>query len=319
MGLADVVGDLRCPHGEPTLALADTALVCPAGHRFDVARQGYVNLLVGPAPAAADTADMVAARERVQAAGHHDAITAGIVAAVRAAAPGGIDATVVDVGAGTGRHLAAVLDATDAPAGLAVDLSKHAARRAARAHDRIGAVVADAWRRLPVRSATAAAVLVAFAPRRIAELRRILRPDGLLVVVSPTPDHLEPLVTELGLLRIPPGKDRALDAALAGVAEPVGRHTVEDVRHLTPDEALAMVAMGPSAHHRDPDELRHAIAGLPAPLPVRLSATVRAYRVGRDGGDGPGGGGSDGRGGSDGGGGSDGRGGSDGGGGPEQG
>lgn len=291
MGLADIVGDLRCPHGEPTLELADATLVCPAGHRFDVARQGYVNLLVGPAPAAADTAAMVAARALVQAAGHHDAITAGVVAAFRAAAPDGLDATIVDVGAGTGHHLAAVLDATDAPAGLAIDLSKHAARRAARAHDRIGAVVADAWRRLPVRSGSAAAVLVAFAPRGIAELRRILRPDGLLVVVSPTPDHLEPLVTELALLRVPPGKDRALDAELTGVADPVGRHRVEDVRHLTPDEALAMVAMGPSAHHRDADELHHAIAALPVPLPVRVSATVHAYRVGRDGGDGPDGGG----------------------------
>jgi 23S rRNA (guanine745-N1)-methyltransferase len=278
--LSHVVRDLRCPHGEPTLDLADGSLVCPAGHRFDVARQGYVNLLVGPAPAAADTAAMVAARERIQAAGHHAAITAGIVAAVQASASDGVHGTVVDVGAGTGRHLAAVLEATGAPAGLAIDLSKHAARRAARAHERIGAVVADAWRDLPVHTGRAAVVLVAFAPRDLAELQRILRPGGVLVVVSPTPRHLEPVVAALDLLRVPGSKTRALDGALAGVGVPIGRDTVEDVRHLTPDEVLAMVAMGPSAHHRNPDELTRAIADLPSPLPVTLSVSVAAYRLG---------------------------------------
>jgi 23S rRNA (guanine745-N1)-methyltransferase len=278
--LSHVVRDLRCPHGEPTLELTDGGLVCPGGHRFDVARQGYVNLLVGPAPAAADAAAMVAARERIQRAGHHDAITAGIVTAVRSAAPDGVDGTVVDVGAGTGRHLAAVLDATDAPAGLAIDLSKYAARRAARAHERIGVVVADAWQGLPVRTGAAAAALVVFAPRRVAELRRILRPGGLLVVVSPTPRHLQPLVTALKLLRVPPGKEQALDDALVGSAERVGRDTIEDVRHLTPDEVLAMVAMGPSAHHYDPDEVARALEGATSPLPVTVSVMVSTYRRG---------------------------------------
>jgi 23S rRNA (guanine745-N1)-methyltransferase len=277
--LSHVVRDLRCPHGEPSLDLADGGLVCPAGHRFDVARQGYVNLLVGPAPAAADTAAMVAARETIQAAGHHDAITAGVVAAFRAVAPDGVRGTVVDIGAGTGQHLAAVLDATGAPAGLAIDLSRYAARRAARAHERIGAVVADAWRDLPVRTGAAAAVLVAFAPRDLAELRRILRPGGVLVVVSPTARHLEPLVTTLGLLRVPPGKAQALDDALDGVAVRVGHDLVEDVRHLTPDEVLATVAMGPSAHHHAPAPLRRAIADLPNPLPVTMSVSVATYRL----------------------------------------
>jgi 23S rRNA (guanine745-N1)-methyltransferase len=53
---------------------------------------------------------------------------------------------VVDVGAGTGHHLAAVLDALTAHHGVALDVAKAAARRAARAHPRAAAVVCDVWR-----------------------------------------------------------------------------------------------------------------------------------------------------------------------------
>jgi 23S rRNA (guanine745-N1)-methyltransferase len=250
--LEHVVADLTCPHGEPSLRLVEGGLVCPSGHQFDVARQGYVNLLLGPAPAAADTAAMVSARERIQSAGHQGAITAALVAAVRAALPDGPQATIVDIGAGTGHHLAAVVEATGAPAGLAVDLSKHAARRAARAHPRVGAIVADVWRGVPVRDAAAAVVLVVFAPRDPVELTRILRPAGVLVAVTPTPRHLAPLVATLGLLQVDEDKTGTLDRAMSSVATLERRQVVEEVRELVHDEVAAIVAMGPSAHHLDP-------------------------------------------------------------------
>ena len=36
---------LICPICEKDLSRQDKSLVCPMGHRFDIARQGYVNLL----------------------------------------------------------------------------------------------------------------------------------------------------------------------------------------------------------------------------------------------------------------------------------
>ena len=44
-------------------------LHCVNSHNFDLARQGYLNLLGGAEPANADTAAMLAARGRVHAAG----------------------------------------------------------------------------------------------------------------------------------------------------------------------------------------------------------------------------------------------------------
>lgn len=290
--LEHVVDALVCPHGEPELALVDGGLLCPAGHRFDIARQGYVNLLAGPAPAAADTAAMVAARERFQAAGHHDALTDALVravtgtrnsteATVRAAMPTVSEEAsglIVDLGAGTGRHLAAVVERAAAPAGLALDVSKHAARRAARAHPRIGAVVCDVWRPLPVRSGAAAVVLEVFAPRSVPEIARILAPRGLLVVATPTPRHLAPLVDRLGLLRVGEDKLERLDAELAEVVDLVDRDVVETVSPLDHLAVEAMVAMGPSAHHLGGERLTERLAELPDPVEVACSVTVSTYR-----------------------------------------
>ena len=56
---------------------------CPAGHRYDLARQGYLTLLGGAAPAGAgDTADMVAARAAFLDRGHYAPIVAALAEAV---------------------------------------------------------------------------------------------------------------------------------------------------------------------------------------------------------------------------------------------
>ncbi|MGC1213178.1 MAG: 23S rRNA methyltransferase, partial [Micromonospora sp.] len=149
---------MRCPVcGEPlavTAAGTARALRCPRRHSFDIARQGYVNLLAGRAPHTGDTAEMVAARADFLAAGHYDTIAGALAAAatrivygdpLAAPSTGPVDSSaaggpaeayplVVDAGAGTGRYLAAVLAALPEAVGLDLDVSKPALRRAARAH-----------------------------------------------------------------------------------------------------------------------------------------------------------------------------------------
>lgn len=261
--LDDVLPLLRCPVCALGLRREGGAVRCAAGHSFDVARSGYLSLLPGGA-GTADTAAMVAARDRFLSAGHFDPV-GDAVAAIVGAGP------VVDVGAGTGRHLARVLAARDGP-GLAIDLSRQAARRAARAHPRIGAVVADAWRGLPLRDGVAGAVLSVFAPRGPAEAARVLGPGGRLVVVTPSPRHLTQLVGPLGLVAVDPDKDARLERQLAGFrllrAEPVERTLV-----LGADDVRDVVAMGPSARHVDAAALPD-LAG-----EVTLSVRVAAYAV----------------------------------------
>ena len=172
--------------------------------------------------AGGDTAAMVQARGDFLAAGHFAGLAAELTRAARAAG-GPAAGCVADVGAGTGYYLAAVLDGLPGRAGLALDSSKFALRRAARAHRRIGAVGCDAWQPLPVADSAAALVLNVFAPRNGAELRRILAPSGTLLVVTPTRDHLAELVGPLELLAVDRRKPERLAGKLGPYFELAGR------------------------------------------------------------------------------------------------
>ncbi|WP_067492034.1 putative RNA methyltransferase [Actinomadura hibisca] len=275
--LADIVDYLLCPVCGADLALTGRGLRCPAGHTFDVARQGYANLLPGNArPGTADTPEMVRARADFLGAGHFAPLTDLLAGrATRTLPP---DARFLDAGAGTGAYLSAVLDEAPTASGLALDISKHAARRAARAHPRAGAVVADLWRPLPVRDTTVDVILNVFAPRNPAEFRRVLRPGGALHVVTPSPRHLGPLVERLGLLTVDEQKTERMDAALADHFALETRENLETRTELAHKEIETLVGMGPNAHHVTTEELSRRIGELADPFEVPLSFTLSTFR-----------------------------------------
>lgn len=252
-------------------------LRCAAGHSFDIARQGYVSLLAARStPHAGDTVEMVAAREEFLAAGHYAPIAeavAGLCAEAELAA-----GCVLELGAGTGYYLAAALDALGGRGGIAIELSRPAVQRAARAHPRIGAVRCDAWGELPVRDQAAAVALSVFAPRNAAELERVVSAGGTLLVVTPAPDHLGELVDPLGLIGIEANKERRLDGKLTSAFELIERRPLAVTLALSGPDTAALAAMGPSAHHLDPGALAAHVAALPEPVAAIASVELSLYR-----------------------------------------
>ena len=257
MSLAAVADLLACPTcagrdlPDTPLLLETTTLRCARGHAYDLARQGHVNLLGRAVPRNADGAEMVAARDRFLVSGAYDRIGEALAdAALRTAAA---TPAVLDLGAGPGWYLDRVLArfAGDGrPArGVALDVSPFAARRAARSRWAVGAVVADAWERLPLRSASVDVAVSVFAPRQPVELARVLAEGGIMVVVSPLPEHLAELRAARGLLDVEPGKQQRLTATFAEHLRPVDEVDVRYRVALGPTALDDLVAMGPNAFH----------------------------------------------------------------------
>jgi len=267
--LACVAGWLRCPVCSQPLAPAVGALTCSRGHSYDVAREGYVTLFAtGVGHAVGDDAGMVAARANVEQAGQFEPLTAALVETAGAVADAGTS-LVVDVGAGTGHHLAGVLGALPTTRGVALDASRSAARSAARAHESIAAVRADVWRQIPL-------ALNVFAPRNGPELGRVVRPGGTVLSVTPTSRHLHELAT-LHSIRIDPDKTARLRRELGPWFNPISVRLITWTLQFTSEQAAAVLRMGPAARHLRPDFDRR-LRALGESILVTAAARLRVFQ-----------------------------------------
>lgn len=279
------IGFLRCPQCGHDGGLTRTAgsLSCTAGHTFDIARSGYVNLLSGPPKNQGDTKAMVAARRDFLTAGHFSGLadTVADIAATSLTPSGCVTSSscVVDSGAGTGYYLARLLDRLPGHVGLALDVSRSALRLAARTHPRAAAVGCDVWRQLPVADGVANLALSLFAPRNAAELARILRPGGWLLVGTPTADHLAELIGPLGMLTVDETKEARLAGQLSAYFDLDAATEYRTELHLDHPAVGTLVAMGPSSWHIEPGELAARIAGRADPVLVTVAVRLAGYRV----------------------------------------
>lgn len=259
---------------------------CPAGHVFDLAKQGYVTLLGGKGrTVTGDTPDQVRRRADFLQAGHYAPLAQAVADAAAqcldaggggrgggaggaggATSGAGREPLVVDVGAGIGYYLAALLERVPGVRGLGTEMSVAAAKRLAKAHPRAAAIIADTWQGLPLATGACDVVTVLFAPRNAAEFARVLVPTGSLIVAWPGAHHLEPLRTELGMLTIEEHKTERMLAELAP-------HFATDDALITshqwelaigPETAVGLALMGPSGAHHTAHELQERAAALPA-------------------------------------------------------
>ena len=266
---------LRCPTCRTRSLHRDrSALRCPAGHTFDIARHGYAGLLTGARATSGDDVAMAQARERFLSTDAYAPIRKAVARLAADSAPE--RATIVDVGCGTGYYLSGVLDQLPGARGLGLDTSVRALRSAARAHERAAAVAWDVFRPFPLASGVAEVVLDVFAPRNPVEFHRVLRPTGRLIVVRPTRRHLAELCGRVSaMVTIDPAKEQRLHRALDPYFEAAVTEQVEYTAPLTGREALDLVGMTPSARHLSRADLSSA-----GPLPdhVTVSVLATAYR-----------------------------------------
>ena len=193
--------NLACPIDGERLALEEKQLRCVNGHSFDLARQGYVNLLPVQHKRSkhpGDSKEMVAARQRFLNTGVY-APVANLLSATLHTAISGIDQPCcLDAGCGEGYYLEYALNyirAKNADNGLnlvGLDISKEAVIGAAKRNKKISWVVGTN-RQPPLLPASVDIILCVFGFHSFQGFNKILPLGGKLVLVEPGPDHLQEL------------------------------------------------------------------------------------------------------------------------------
>ena len=267
---------LRCPLCKFGFTVAAGAFACRNGHSFDLAREGYVNLLRSgkrrPA-AGGDGATQLRYRAEFLGAGHLDAVAAMVAAHIERSVRG--PTRVLDAGSGTGHHLARITATMAGPViGLGLDISKDAARHAARHWPMSAFAVADLWAEWPVHDAATYLVVSIFAPKNFPEMARVLRRSGWLALAYAGPAHLIELRERFGLLRQHEESPRRYADMATRLVGPTSITRLRRRTVLDPATARALILMGPNARHFDLSILDFG----PEPLAVTFDINVLFVR-----------------------------------------
>ncbi|QTH60683.1 methyltransferase domain-containing protein [Corynebacterium hindlerae] len=285
--LRDIIDILADPSDGTDLQLTDDdrRVISTSGHSFDVARQGYVSLIAGEGlKHTGDDAAMVQSRETFLSRGHFAPFVEAVSEHIHqvldeAGVSDDHPPVIVEIGAGTGYYLAHALDDVADSRGVGIDVSVPAAKHLAKCHPRVGAVVADAWQRLPIRDNSVDVITVIFAPRNPQEFARILRENGEVIVLTAHPGHLDELREPLGIIGVEAGKIDHLLEKSQGFLTRVGEDTlIEFPMELDRDSIAAQIGMSPSARHIEKEELARRIAKLPDKMTVTAKAQITRLR-----------------------------------------
>ena len=183
-----------CPLCGDVLTETPVGLRCPAGHCFDRAREGYVNLLPvnrKHSKTPGDDKGMVAARRVFLEKGWYQPLREALQ--TLAAELAGPAPAVLDAGCGEGYYTGgvrdALLEAGKVPQIAGVDISKAALQKAAKRYPGIEFAGASAYR-LPVADGSVDLLMNVFSPLAIEEFRRVVRPGGAYLYVVPGARHL---------------------------------------------------------------------------------------------------------------------------------
>lgn len=252
---------LVCPvcGGGLGLTAAGRSLACSAGHSFDIARQGYVNLYRGK-PVNEYSKESFRQRQQILEKGMYAHILEEICSFLQAVCGAGRPRLLLDAGCGEGyytREIAARLGGC----GLdfyGVDLSRDSVQLAAStANQAGGAASAIKWLvadigHLPVRDGSVDFLLDIFTSANYEEFQRILSPDGYLIKVIPGEGHMKELrEAASSQLHHKDYKERKGAAVFSEHFETILNKTVSQTFAVTPEERDVFIHMTPLLFHVD--------------------------------------------------------------------
>ncbi|MBL8443163.1 MAG: methyltransferase domain-containing protein [Zoogloeaceae bacterium] len=258
---------LICPICGMPLNAVTGGVSCSAGHRFDRARQGYLNLLPVQHKRSRDPGDnqtMVEARRRFLEGGHYAPVARQLAMLAKTHGP----RRWLDIGCGEGYYTAAVAETLPRACGAALDISREAVKRACRRTPRVEWLVAS-MARIPLADQSCDLLISVFSPLDWNEARRLLAPGGRLLRVGPTNAHL----IELRRALYPEVRDYVDDKHLSGLPAGIRAAGVEHLEFAldldSPEARADLMAMTPHGW-RAGAERRSAVMNNPLGVTVSM-------------------------------------------------
>lgn len=182
--------ELRCPLCHHPLLQNTQGLACDNRHQFDRAKEGYFNLLPVQnkhSREPGDAKEQLQARRQFLQAGFFEPLKTRLQELLPPDAK-----TVLDIGCGEGYFTAGLSSARPNASVYGIDIAKAGVRLAAKAAKENGNLVycvassAD----LPIADESIDFITRIYAPSKDAELWRVIKPEGRLVIVAPGENHL---------------------------------------------------------------------------------------------------------------------------------
>ncbi|MBQ8003988.1 MAG: methyltransferase domain-containing protein [Oscillospiraceae bacterium] len=249
-----------CPVCRVPLFKNEKTYTCENGHSFDIAKKGYVNLLMSQKGGQhGDDKTMIAARADFLNRGFYDELSEKICACVHEHTAKG--ARVIDAGCGECKYTADVFNFLDREGKgaevIGIDISKEALAFAKRRTGKLHLAVASTAD-MPVESGSVDAIINVFAPFSAHEFLRVLKDDGVTIRVFPLAKHLWELKA---LVYDNPYENPEEDMEEDGL-KIIGRHRVCYTMDLsTNDDITSLFKMTPYFYRtgeRDMEKLRSA-------------------------------------------------------------
>lgn len=190
--MADTVW--RCPVCASALTLQGRSYRCLQNHCFDMAKEGYINLLLANQKKTAqpgDSLEQLQGRRRFLESGHYRPLLEKIYQLLDL----GRGSVLADIGCGEGYYSrglkALAAESKQVLLSYGIDIAKEGVRLAAKVDKPRNTeyAVASSFN-LPWLDNSFDRVLRVFAPSKEEEVARVLKSDGRFLVVSPGPQHL---------------------------------------------------------------------------------------------------------------------------------
>lgn len=177
---------LKCPQCLAPLTLLEKGYECLNRHHFDRSRLKVTHLLNKQSSRLhGDNATLIQARHTFLQAGYYAPLKDALLKQIQSLAP----LTLVDLGCGEGYYTNAIQLALPQTQVYGFDLSKEGLKLAAQAKTPAHYFCASIAE-LPILDASVDLVTCIFVPVYLEEIKRILKPQGHLIIISPNPTHL---------------------------------------------------------------------------------------------------------------------------------